>query len=66
MNVELSTLLVTSNLLTGFNQPPVFLKKLRQQAMLQALRTRKRFRTVVGDVKGTDNFELRVLKEGIQ
>ena len=33
--------------------------------MLQALRTRKRFRTVVGDVKGTDNFELRVLKEGI-
>ena len=63
MNVELSTLLVTSNLLTDFDQPPVFLKKLRQQAMMQALRTRKRFRTVVGDVKGTENFELKVLQE---
>ncbi len=63
MNVELSTLIVTSNLLTDFNQPPVFLKKLRQQAMMQALRTRKRFRTVVGDVKGNDNFELKVLQE---
>ena len=63
MNVELSTLLVTSNLLTDFEQPPVFLKKLRQQAMMQALRTRKRFRTVVGDVKGNDNFELKVLEE---
>ena len=63
MNVELSTLLVTSNLLTDFQQPPVFLKKLRQQAMMQALRTRKRFRTVVGDVKGNDNFELKVLEE---
>mgnify|MGYP001268259792 CR=1 FL=1 len=63
MNVELSTLIVTSNLLTDFEKPPVFLKKLRQQAMMQALRTRKRFRTVVGDVKGNDNFELRVLQE---
>ena len=63
MNVELSTLIVTSNLLTDFEKPPVFLKKLRQQAMMQALRTKKRFRTVVGDVKGNDNFELRVLQE---
>ena len=63
MNVELSTLIVTSNLLTDFEDPPAFLKKLRQQAMMQALRTKKRFRTVVGDVKGADNFELKVLKE---
>ena len=63
MNVELSTLIVTSNLLTDFEKPPVFLKKLRQQAMMQALRTRKRFRTVVGDVKSNENFELKVLKE---
>ena len=63
MNVELSTLIVTSNLLTDFEDPPTFLKKLRQQAMMQALRTKKRFRTVVGDVKGADNFELKVLKE---
>ena len=63
MNVELSTLIVTSNLLTDFDEPPIFLKKLRQQAMMQALRTRQRFRTVVGDVKGNDNFELKVLEE---
>ena len=63
MNVELSTLIVTSDLLTDFKQPPVFLKKLRQQAMMQALRTRKRFRTVVGDVKGSENFELKVLED---
>jgi hypothetical protein len=31
--------------------------------MLQALRTRNRFRTVVGDVKGRENFELKVLQE---
>ncbi len=63
MNVELSTLIVTSSLLTDFSEAPVFLKKLRQQAMMQALRTRKRFRTVVGDVKGNDNFELKVLQD---
>ena len=39
MSVELSTLMVTSKLMTGFDDPPVYLKKLRQQAMIQALRT---------------------------
>ena len=63
MDVELSTLMVTSNLLTSFKKPPTFFKKLRQQSMLQALRTRNRFRTVVGDVKGRENFELKVLQE---
>jgi len=31
--------------------------------MMQALRTRKRFRTVVGDVRGSENFELKVLED---
>jgi hypothetical protein len=64
MNVELSTLIVTSNLLTDFPAPPVYHAKLRQQAMLQAMRTKKKFRTVVGDVKGRENFELKILEEG--
>ena len=34
-----------------------------QQAMMQAMRTNKRFRTVVGDVKGNDDFELKVLRK---
>ena len=63
MNIELSTLMVTANLLTAFEDPPPYMKKLRQQAMLQAMRTNKRFRTVVGDVKGNENFELKVLRE---
>ena len=63
MNVELSTLMVTANLITAFGEPPSYMKKLRQQAMLQAMRTNKRFRTVVGDVKGNENFELKVLRE---
>lgn len=64
MNVELSTLIVTSNLLTDFPTPPIYHAKLRQQAMLQAMRTKKKFRTVVGDVKGRENFELKILEEG--
>ena len=54
MNVELSTLMVTANLLPHLRiRPPR--EKLRQQAMLQAMRTNKRFRTVVGDAKGNEN-----------
>ena len=63
MNVELSTLIATSSLLTDFDKPPPYSKRLSQQAMLQAMRTSKRFRTVVGDVKNRDNFEVRVLRE---
>jgi hypothetical protein len=63
MDVELSTLMVTSNLLTSFDTPPVFYKKLRQQAMLQALRTRKRFKTIIGDAKDRENFQIKVLQK---
>ena len=63
MNIELSTLIVTSSLITGFHQSPSFMKKLNQQAMVQALRTKQRFRTVVGDVKGTRDFEIKVIEE---
>jgi hypothetical protein len=63
MTIELSTLMVTSKLLTGFDKPLPFASKLKQQAMMQALRTRQRYRTVVGDVKGVDEFEIKVLEE---
>ena len=62
MSVELSTLMVTSKLMTGFEDPPAYLKKLRQQAMIQALRTRKRYKAVVGDAKNSKDFEIKVLK----
>ena len=61
MNVELSTLLGTSDLLTNFSTPPVYQNKLLQQTKLQALRTKKRFRTVVGDSRDRKNFELKVI-----
>jgi hypothetical protein len=64
MNVELSTLIVTSKLITSFPRPPSFMKKLNQQAMLQALRTKQRYRTVVGDVKGNSDFEIKVIDDG--
>ena len=63
MIVELSTLMVTSKLMTGFDEPPVFLKKLKQQALIQALRTKKRFKTVVGDAKTNSDFQIQVLEE---
>jgi hypothetical protein len=63
MNVELSTLMVTSKLMTAFEEPPGFFKKLKQQALIQALRTKKRFRTVVGDAKTNSDFQIKVLNE---
>lgn len=63
MDVELSTLVATSKLLNDFSVEPVFMKKLKQQALIQALRTEKKFRTSVGDVKGNRNFELKLLPE---
>ena len=63
MSVELSTLMVTSKLITGFEEPPIFHKKLKQQALIQALRTKKRFRTVVGDAKTNSDFQIKVLEE---
>jgi len=64
MSVELSTLMVTSKLMTGFDSPPIYLKKVRQQAMIQALRTRKRYKAIVGDAKNSKDFEIRVLEKG--
>ena len=63
MNVELSTLMVTSKLITAFDEPPTFFKKLKQQALIQALRTKKRFRTIVGDAKTNSDFQIQVLEE---
>ncbi len=63
MYVELSTLITTADLLTAFEEPPTYYKRLRTEALAQALRTRRRYRTVVGDVKGTESFEVKVLRE---
>jgi len=63
MSVELSTLMVTSKLMTAFDEPPSFFKKLKQQALIQALRTKKRFRTIVGDAKTNSDFQIKVLNE---
>jgi hypothetical protein len=64
MSVELSTLMVTSRLMTGFEAPPVYHKKLRQQALIQALRTKKRYKAIVGDSKNSKDFEIQVLNPG--
>ena len=63
MDVELNTLILTSKLLNAFKQPIVFHKKLGQQALLQALRTQNRYRSTVGDVRGKNNFEVKVFPE---
>jgi hypothetical protein len=63
MYIELSTLIATANLLTIFEEPPLYYKRLKTEALVQALRTKRRFRTVVGDVKGRDSFEMKVLQE---
>jgi len=49
--------------MTAFDEPPVFFKKLKQQALIQALRTKKRFRTIVGDAKTNSDFQIKVLNE---
>ena len=63
MYIELSTLIATADLLTAFEEPPPYYKRLKTEALVQALRTKRRFRTVVGDVKGRDSFEMKVLRE---
>ena len=63
MYVELSTLITTARLLTAFDEPPTYYKRLKTEALAQALRTKRRFRTIVGDVKGSGSFEVKVLRE---
>ncbi len=63
MNVELSTLMATSSLFTDFEEPPELFKKMRQQALIQALRTKRHYRALVGDAKTLEDFEVQVLEE---
>jgi hypothetical protein len=63
MTVELSTLMATSSLFTDFEEPPELFKKMRQQALIQALRTKRHYRALVGDAKTLDDFEVQVLEE---
>jgi hypothetical protein len=63
MDIELNTLLMTSKLLNSFKKPVIFHKKLNQQALLQALRTKNHYRSTVGDVRGNKNFEVTVFPD---
>jgi hypothetical protein len=63
MNIELSTFIASSSLISAFKEPPGFAKKLRQNALIQAIRTRKHFRVLVGDAKNEKDFEIKILNE---
>ena len=63
MDVELSTIIMTANLLTGFEEPVPFNSSLRLAAAIQAQRIKGRFRAVVGDVKTDDDFQVKVVPE---
>ena len=64
MSIELSKLMVTSKLITGFEKPLPFMKRINQQAMMQALRTKAEVSYLwFGDVKGTRDFEIKVIED---
>lgn len=63
MNIELSTFIASSTLMSAFEEPPSFGKKLRQNALIQAIRTKKHFRVLVGDAKNEKDFEIKILNE---
>jgi hypothetical protein len=63
MDVELTTILMTADLLTGFEDPVPFSGSLRLAAVVQAQRIKGRFRAVVGDVMTGDNFQVKVVEE---
>ena len=62
MNIELSTFIASSHLMTHFQEPPGFAQKLRQNALIQAIRTKRHFRVLVGDAKNEKDFEIKILK----
>jgi hypothetical protein len=63
MDVELSTILMTADLLAGFEEPVPFSRSLRLAAAMQARRIKGRFRAVVGDVESSDNFQVKVIEK---
>jgi len=63
MDVELSTILMTADLLTGFEEPVPFSRSLRLAAAMQARRIKGRFRAVVGDVETGDNFQVKIIEK---
>lgn len=63
MDVELSTILMTADLLTGFEEPVPFSRSLRLAAAMQARRIIGRFRAVVGDVESEGNFQVKVIED---
>ncbi len=63
MNIELSTFIASSNLISDFEEPPDFAKKMKQNALIQAIRTKKHFRVLVGDAKNEQDFEVKILDD---
>jgi len=63
MNIELSTYIATTPLVADFEEPPMLSRKMRQQALIQALRTKRHYRALVGDAKTMDDFEVNILDE---
>jgi hypothetical protein len=63
MNIELSTYIATTPLVADFEEPPMLSRKMRQQALIQAIRTKHHYRALVGDAKTMDDFEVNILDE---
>ena len=63
MDVELTTILMTADLLTGFEEPVPFSRSLRLAAAMQARRIKGRYRAVVGDVESEGNFQVKVIED---
>jgi hypothetical protein len=63
MNIELSTFIATSHLMADFQEPPIFSSKMRQNALIQAIRTKRHFRAMVGDAKNERDFEIKILED---
>ena len=63
LDIDLLTLVSTSNLISGFEQPLACNAELMQSMMLQRTRIRQRTRSFVGDAKDNQNFQLLDLGE---
>ena len=63
MNIELSTFIATAKIFSAFEFPPKRHRKIRQEALIQALRTKRHYRALVGDAKTLNDFEVKILEE---
>ena len=64
LDIDLLTLVSTSNLISGFEAPLACNGELMQAMLLQRTRIRQRTRAFVGDAKDNQNFQLLNVSEG--